>query len=165
MGAERWLLPSVLFLLSSGPSMVSPQRGCQLGPPGGVKCRAADGTPGSPAGELGTQRRSPSLSPSPEVMSSLSTPEWAGEVSHYKGLSLRRGQVRGHKARLFSRHPAPRRCSPSLPGPSPHTPCTSLGSQHAPPPHCLPLQVLSQLTPQTVMEIDGLLGNKPHSKK
>ncbi|XP_028911511.1 voltage-gated potassium channel subunit beta-3 [Ornithorhynchus anatinus] len=27
------------------------------------------------------------------------------------------------------------------------------------------LQVLGQLTPQTVLEIDGLLGNKPHSKK
>ena len=27
------------------------------------------------------------------------------------------------------------------------------------------LQVLSQLTPQTVMEIDGLLSNKPHPKK
>ena len=26
-------------------------------------------------------------------------------------------------------------------------------------------QVLNQLTPQTVMEIDGLLGNKPHPKK
>ncbi|XP_060060336.1 voltage-gated potassium channel subunit beta-3 isoform X2 [Erinaceus europaeus] len=31
--------------------------------------------------------------------------------------------------------------------------------------HLGALQVLSQLTPQTVMEIDGLLGNKPHSKK
>ncbi|XP_025861214.2 voltage-gated potassium channel subunit beta-3 [Vulpes vulpes] len=31
--------------------------------------------------------------------------------------------------------------------------------------HLGALQVLSQLTPQTVMEIDGLLGNKPHTKK
>ncbi|KAF3813535.1 hypothetical protein GH733_018688 [Mirounga leonina] len=31
--------------------------------------------------------------------------------------------------------------------------------------HLGALQVLSQLTPQTVMEIDGLLGNKPPSKK
>ncbi|KAG8507076.1 Voltage-gated potassium channel subunit beta-3 [Galemys pyrenaicus] len=31
--------------------------------------------------------------------------------------------------------------------------------------HLGALQVLSQLTPQTVMEIDGLLGNKPHCKK
>ncbi|OWK14018.1 KCNAB3 [Cervus elaphus hippelaphus] len=31
--------------------------------------------------------------------------------------------------------------------------------------HLGALQVLSQLTPQTVMEIDGLLGNKPHPKK
>ncbi|XP_057356908.1 voltage-gated potassium channel subunit beta-3 isoform X2 [Manis pentadactyla] len=31
--------------------------------------------------------------------------------------------------------------------------------------HLGALQVLGQLTPQTVMEIDGLLGNKPHSKK
>ncbi|XP_055450395.1 voltage-gated potassium channel subunit beta-3 isoform X2 [Psammomys obesus] len=31
--------------------------------------------------------------------------------------------------------------------------------------HLGSLQVLSQLTPQTVMEIDALLGNKPHSKK
>ncbi|XP_036197383.1 voltage-gated potassium channel subunit beta-3 isoform X3 [Myotis myotis] len=31
--------------------------------------------------------------------------------------------------------------------------------------HLGALQVLSQLTSQTVMEIDGLLGNKPHSKK
>nr|XP_019600707.1 PREDICTED: voltage-gated potassium channel subunit beta-3 isoform X1 [Rhinolophus sinicus] len=31
--------------------------------------------------------------------------------------------------------------------------------------HLGALQVLSQLTPQTVMEIDGLLGSKPHSKK
>lgn len=31
--------------------------------------------------------------------------------------------------------------------------------------HLGALQVLSQLTPQTVMEIDGLLGNKLHSKK
>ncbi|XP_006102677.1 voltage-gated potassium channel subunit beta-3 [Myotis lucifugus] len=31
--------------------------------------------------------------------------------------------------------------------------------------HLGALQVLSQLTPQTVTEIDGLLGNKPHSKK
>uniref|UniRef100_A0A452EAS8 Potassium voltage-gated channel subfamily A regulatory beta subunit 3 n=1 Tax=Capra hircus TaxID=9925 RepID=A0A452EAS8_CAPHI len=31
--------------------------------------------------------------------------------------------------------------------------------------HLGALQVLNQLTPQTVMEIDGLLGNKPHPKK
>uniref|UniRef100_A0A673VBX9 Potassium voltage-gated channel subfamily A regulatory beta subunit 3 n=1 Tax=Suricata suricatta TaxID=37032 RepID=A0A673VBX9_SURSU len=31
--------------------------------------------------------------------------------------------------------------------------------------HLGALQVLGQLTPQTVMEIDGLLGNRPHSKK
>nr|XP_060501004.1 voltage-gated potassium channel subunit beta-3 [Panthera onca] len=31
--------------------------------------------------------------------------------------------------------------------------------------HLGAVQVLSQLTPQTVTEIDGLLGNKPHSKK
>ncbi|XP_053528701.1 voltage-gated potassium channel subunit beta-3 isoform X1 [Artibeus jamaicensis] len=31
--------------------------------------------------------------------------------------------------------------------------------------HLGALQVLSQLNPQTIMEIDGLLGNKPHSKK
>uniref|UniRef100_A0A8D0JV74 Potassium voltage-gated channel subfamily A regulatory beta subunit 3 n=2 Tax=Sus scrofa TaxID=9823 RepID=A0A8D0JV74_PIG len=31
--------------------------------------------------------------------------------------------------------------------------------------HLGALQVLSQLTPQTVMEIDGLLSNKPHPKK
>ncbi|KAF3840868.1 hypothetical protein F7725_006730 [Dissostichus mawsoni] len=27
------------------------------------------------------------------------------------------------------------------------------------------LRILSQMTPQTIAEIDGLLGNKPHSKK
>lgn len=27
------------------------------------------------------------------------------------------------------------------------------------------LQILSQMTPQTITEIDALLGNKPHSKK
>lgn len=60
---------------------------------------------------------------------------------------------------------ASQRCSPTPVSP-PRTPlCPSSGSQHVPPPHCLPLQVLSQLTPQTVMEIDGLLGNKPHPKK
>jgi potassium voltage-gated channel Shaker-related subfamily A beta protein 3 len=33
-------------------------------------------------------------------------------------------------------------------------------------PSLLPiLKVLSQLTPQTVVEIDALLGNKSHSKK
>lgn len=26
-------------------------------------------------------------------------------------------------------------------------------------------QILSQMTPQTITEIDALLGNKPHSKK
>ena len=31
--------------------------------------------------------------------------------------------------------------------------------------HPIQFQVLSQLTPQTVIEIDGLLGNKPHPKK
>lgn len=124
--------PTVLFLLSSDPSVVSPQRGCELGLAGGVKCRAAHGTPGGPAGELGTQRQSPSLFPSPGVKASPSKPEWAWEVSHYKVLSLRRGErSRDDKARLFSRHLAPLRCCPG-----PRTPCPSSVSQHvlSPPP-------------------------------
>ncbi|XP_040485915.1 voltage-gated potassium channel subunit beta-3 isoform X1 [Ursus maritimus] len=50
LGCTVAQLAIVLFLLSSGPSVVSPQRGCELGLAGGVKCRAADGTPGGPAG-------------------------------------------------------------------------------------------------------------------
>lgn len=51
-------MPTLIYLalffsfLSSGPSLVSPKRGCQLCFTGGVQCRAADGTSGLPTGEL-----------------------------------------------------------------------------------------------------------------
>ena len=128
--------PSVPFLISSGPSVVSPQRGCQLGLAGGVKCRAADRTPGSRTGEPGTQRQSPSLSPSPTVRASLSNPLRAWEFNHYRGPTLQRRGPRGTQGeagarlRLSSRHLAPLCCSSG--------PRTEPYALQRPLHHCLP---------------------------
>lgn len=153
--------------------MVSPQRGCQLGLAGGVQCRATDRTSGRPTGELGTNRQSPSLSPSSASKASLSNPEWARPTTQ-NGPDLLQGpcfaneRSQGDKVRQGTAGTLSLTLGPLLLL-SPRTSCPSSVTQHVlsycPFHHPILLQVLSQLTPQTVTEIDGLLGSTPHSKK